>query len=93
MLSDFDVWHIILNHGLISETEEEDKKQEALFDAMDSEHQALYRDKNWERVFDISPLQNDWITRGEWIQATFWELKKEDIQSAKFFRTAGRKKD
>jgi len=93
LLSDFDVWHIILNHGLISETEEEDRKQQALFDAMDSEHQALYRDTNWERVFDISPLHNDWITRGEWIQATFWELQKEDIRSAKFFRTAGRKKD
>ena len=93
LLSDFDVWHIILNYGLISETEEEDRKQEALFDAMDSEHQALYRDKNWERVFDISPLHNDWITRGEWIQATFWELQKEDIRSAKFFRTAGRKKE
>ena len=91
LLSDFDVWHIILNHGLISETEEEDKEQEILFDAMDSDQQALYRDKNWERVFEVSPFSNGWITRGDWVQATFWELQKEDIRSVKFFRTASRK--
>lgn len=26
LLSDFDVWHIVLNNGLISETEEEDTR-------------------------------------------------------------------
>lgn len=93
LLSDFDVWHLILNHSLISDTEEEDREQEAMYEMMQSEQQASYRDKNWERVFDVSPLNNGWITRGDWIQATFWELKKGDVRAVRFFRTAKAKKD
>ena len=87
LLSDFDVWHIILNNGLISETEEEDSRQEAYWDSLTPEEQKTYRDKNWERVFDITPLDNHWIRRGDWVQATLWELRKENIRAVRFFRT------
>ena len=91
LLSDFDVWHIILNHGLISETEEEDREQEKQFETLPEDKQIEYQNRNWERVFDISPINNGWITRGDWIQATFWELKKEDVLSVRFFRTPKRR--
>ena len=37
LLSDFDVWHIILNNGLISETEEEDERQEKYYESLTAE--------------------------------------------------------
>lgn len=87
VLSDFDLWSIILCNGLISETEEEDLRQEACWDSLSPEEQEIYRDKNWERVFDITPLDNHWIKRGDWVQATLWELRKENIRAVRLFRT------
>lgn len=87
LLSDFDVWHIILNNGLISETEEEDERQEKYYESLTAEEQKAYKEKNWERVFDITPLDNHWIRRGDWVQATLWELRKENIRAVRFFRT------
>ena len=91
VLSDFDVWHVPLNNGLISETEEEDIAQYAYYDPLTPEQQKAYRDRNWERVFDVSPFENDWIRRGDWVQATFWELRKEQARAVRFFKTARRK--
>lgn len=87
LLSDFDVWHGVLNNGLISDTEEEDVALEAFHASLSDEEKTAYKEKNWERVFDISPLSNNWTTRGEWVQATFWELRHEDVRAVRFFRT------
>lgn len=87
LLSDFDVWHSVLNNGLISDTEEEGVALEAFHASFSDEEKTAYKEKNWERVFDISPLNNNWTTRGEWVQATFWELRREDIRAVRFFRT------
>ena len=92
LLSDFDVWHIVLNNGLISETEEENTRQEAYFELLAPEAQKEYREKNWEYVFDVTPFNNHWITRGDWIQATVWELRKEMIRGVRFFTTGKYKK-
>lgn len=87
LLSDFDVWHSVLNNGLISDTEEEDVALEAFHASLADAEKTAYKEKNWERVFDISPLNNNWTTRGEWVQATFWELRHEDVRAVRFFRT------
>ena len=92
LLSDFDVWHIVLNNGLISESEEEYDAQEKYWESLPPDQQTEYQHKNWERVFDISPLDSHWIRRGDWVQATVWELRKESICSARFF-TTGRLKE
>ena len=47
-----------------------------------------YKEKNWVRIFKTSVIIIDWTIRGEWIQATFWELSKEQIRRVRFFRTA-----
>ena len=87
LLSDFDEWHIVLCNGLVSDTEEEDIAQEALYESLSDEEKNAYKEKNWERVFDTSPLNNGWTTRGEWVQATFWELRREDVRAVRFFHT------
>ena len=93
VLFDFDAWIIILNNGLLSDTEEEDKQQEVIFISLSESEQEKYRLANWQRAFDISPLDSDWITRGESVQATFWELKKEQIKKVQIFHTVSRKDD
>ena len=86
LLSDFDNWHIVLCNGLISDTEEEDVALEAFYEQLSDEEKIACKEKNWERVLDISPRNNGWMTRGEWVQATFWELRREDVRAVRFFR-------
>ena len=87
LLSDFDAWHGPLNSGLLSDTEEEDAEQETYYNSLTDEQKKVYRYKNWERIFDIDPFENDWTRRGDWVQATFWELKREQIRDVRFFTT------
>ena len=92
LLSDFDGWAWqVLNSWLFSDTEEEDKKIEKFYKSLSPEEQKEYKFKNWERVFDISPLDNGWIRRGESIQATFWELRKEHILKVTAFTSEGKR--
>ena len=88
LLSDFAGWNGILNNALLSETEEEDDKIYKIYEALTTEEQNKMKAKNWERVFDVSPLNNEWIRRGESIQATFWELRKENIRKTTKFISA-----
>ncbi len=91
VLSDFDSWCTILNNGLLDDSKEESEQLNASFEAMNPVAQKVFKYRNWERVFDVSPLDNEWIRRGKWIQGTFWELRKDMIRNAWFFVT-GRKK-
>ena len=90
LLSDFDAWSIILNQGLLSDTEEEDEWLEAKYETLSPEEQQQMKEKNWERAFDLTPLDTKWIRRGDWIQATFWELRKEQIKAVRTFTAAGK---
>ena len=88
LLSDLDVWCIILNDGLLSDTEQEDRCLEAQYEALSPSEKRRMKEKNWERVFDLSPLNTDWMRRGYDIQATFWELRLEQVRDVRFFRAA-----
>ena len=88
LLSDFDSWSVILLGGLLSETEEEDEKLEREYASLPSDKKWEMMSENWEKVFDISPLDNGYVQRGDTIQATFWELRREYIQKAVPFISA-----
>ena len=87
LLSDFDAWSIILVNGLLNETEAESDRMDAYYDSLSKGEQETFKNENWQGVFDITPLDNDWMTRGRWIQATVWELRKEMIRDVRFFVT------
>ena len=91
LLSDFDEWHCVLNRFLVSDTEEEGEQQDAYYETLPEDEKRSYMEKNWERIFDISPLENGWTSRGKWVQAVFWELKKDQIRKVRFFKTAREK--
>lgn len=90
LLSDFDAWCIILSDFLISDTEQEGCCLEAQYEALSPSEKRRMKEKNWERVFDLSPLNNGWARRGYEIQATFWELRLEQIRDVRFFRAAAK---
>ena len=91
VLTSFDSWSIVLLNGLISDTEDEGQQLNLTYQHLSEAEQQEFRDRNWERAFDLSFLHNSWTHRGDSIQATFWELKKEDIQKVWFFSAASLK--
>ena len=88
ILSDYDTWSIILLDGLLADTEEEEESLEEEYEAMPPEARREYKYRNWKNVFDLAYVDNGWIHRGDSIQATFWELRKEDIKKVRFFTAA-----
>ena len=90
LLSDFDAWCMLLSDFLISDTEEEDRCLEAQYEALSPSEKRRMKEKNWERVFNLSPLNNGWARRGHEIQATFWELRLEQVRDVRFFRAAAK---
>lgn len=85
VLSDFELWCMTLNHAPISFSDSEDDLLRAKYESLDDAGQKKMMDKNWQRVFDMTPFENDWIRRGDCIQATFWELRKEQIREVTHF--------
>jgi hypothetical protein len=60
---------------------------DAYYEALPRDEQVAFKNENWQEAFDITPLNNDWIARGRWIQATLWELRKEMVRDVRFFVT------
>jgi hypothetical protein len=94
VLSDFDKWHYVLNYWYLEENEEDGE----LFDkeikkrGLDYYQQKplpdpYYHQKivdSWKRIFDIES-RNEEEKRSLSIQATFWELKLEQVRKVDFF--------
>lgn len=88
LLSDFDAWSIILLDSLLSDTEKEDEELYNYYNSLSEQEKIKFKETNWERVFDVEPFHNEWIRRGDSIQATFWELRREQIRDVRFFTGA-----
>lgn len=66
LLSDFDLWSIVLLNDLITETEEEDEELDRMYKSLAPKRQLEMKYENWKRVFDVTPLNNSWMRRGSW---------------------------
>ena len=91
LLSDYRAWGVMLNNGLLSDTEKEDGELGKIYKSLSPDAQREMKYKNWERVFDITPVEDEWTGRGEVVQATFWELRKEQIRKTTMFITEVRR--
>lgn len=76
LLSDEENWHFVLNNQYFSENEDEDR----IFNTLSEYEQEKVKIKSWERIFDITAFENEWMRRGCFIQATFWMLELKDIR-------------
>lgn len=87
LLSDFDAWHYVLNDWWLdgSHCEEDWDKNHAWFQTLSSDEQNKIKVQSWEKIFDIMPYKNEWTSKGYYVQAVFWELKKEYIKKVQHF--------
>ena len=81
LLSDEENWHFVLSNWYFSKSEEDYNT----FELMSPDEQEIIKRKSWERIFLIDTFKDDWISRGMFIQATFWELKKSDIRKVIYY--------
>lgn len=83
LLSDFDNWHCVLNKYYYGDStnEEEWTKEQEWLDSLSQEERKKEIESSWDKIFDTRYIKNDWFSNGLFIQATFWELKKEYIKN------------
>ena len=94
LLSDFEGWAWnVLNRWLICYTEHECDEMEMLYASLTPEGQKFMLEKNRERIFNIEPFDNGFARRGEIVQATFWELRLDQIRKVTRFASTRRKED
>lgn len=87
VLTDFDAWHNVLNkwYAIDCNNEEEYDIEYAKFEKLSPEEQKRITIESWNKIFDLTPINTDWIINGAYIQATFWKLNKDQIKKVKFF--------
>lgn len=85
LLSDFDLWHVVLNdtfcyktsiEGLsYEEWDAETDKEDLYYSSLSDKEKVAYKEKSWENV-----ICSNFNKLPAFVQATFWELKKENIK-------------
>ena len=87
LLSDEENWHFVLNKWLrgASKNKQEYDKEQAWLETFPPDEQQNVKTISWENIFDITTFENNWHRQGYYIQATFWELHKEQVISARKF--------
>ena len=89
LLSDEETWHIVLNQGYYgNSTNEADYDAEyEWFENLPQDEKKRVKEKSWEKIFEVSPpLDTEWDRRGMFIQATFWELRLEQVINVRHFK-------
>ena len=99
LLSDFDLWHYVLNYWYLPESQKDDEDFES---ELSRRGLSFYKDKplrnavfhrkiteSWVRIFDL-----DWTDRNRGIahprtrksiQASLWELRRDQVRDVRFF--------
>lgn len=87
LLSDFDLWHYVLNNWWLDDSKNEEEFNELYkwFDTLPYEEREKLKRESWEKIFDIAFEKNDWYCKGKYVQAIFWELKREYIKKIQYF--------
>lgn len=83
LLSEFDLWHMVLNDFFIGEAcnEEEWEKENSFYDQLPESEQTKVKEESWAKIFEVDKKFDDmWRRTGEYIQATFWELRLENVR-------------
>jgi hypothetical protein len=89
LLSDEEAWHDVLNDRYYgnSTNEQEFEAECEWFESLPPGEQDRVKRKSWEEIFNVSPpFENDWDWRGKYIQATFWELRLDQIIAIRHFK-------
>jgi hypothetical protein len=94
LLSNEDMWHIVLNDGYYGDcsNEQEYEAEDKWFESLPPQEQLQVKRKSWEKIFDVSPpRENEWESYGKYIQATFWALRLDQAVDVRHFKGRMRK--
>lgn len=89
LLSNEDTWHIVLNDGYYGDcsSEREMEIEDRWFEGLSLDEQTAVKMKSWEKIFNVSPPHEDsWECRGKYVQATFWELRLDQVAMVRHFK-------
>lgn len=79
-MSDFDLWHYVLNNDCYIEEASENIYDEkvAKYEKLSEEEKEIEKINSWNNIF--------YTEKSEYVQATFWRLDIKDIKKVKFFK-------
>lgn len=82
VLSDYNTWHFVLNNSWIDDStcEEEWEKNRSWYESLSFEEREHLKKESWQKVFDVEPFISEWVIKGMYVQASFFELKSENIK-------------
>lgn len=87
VLSDEEAWHFVMNNQYLSNAtcEETYNMDISQFEELPEykKHEAII--SSWQNIFDIESFDNGFKATGRFVQATFWELKAEQIRKVQYF--------
>jgi len=87
VLTDFDAWQLVMNGNYVSDlisSEADFERTLSWLEGLSEEDLRKETELSWQRVFDTEPYDSDFFTRGRYVQATFWEIRKEYIREIKY---------
>lgn len=84
LLSEFNMWHYVLNNVYLSTTQQEELLRDGLEKEGRLELAALH--KSWERIFDIDAGDENWFGKREnrQIQACIPKFKIENVRAVRY---------
>ncbi len=88
LLSNEDMWPIVLNSGYYGDacSDEEYEAEGKWFDSLPAQEQIAVKRQSWEKIFDVFPArETSWDCHGKYVQATFWELRLEQVKAVRHF--------
>jgi len=98
LLSDFDLWHYVLNYWYLPNSNEDEARFDAVFASVaantpsevPTSNQAFHTQirKSWEKIFDIHwscPDIASELTQKQ-IQATLWQLNRNQVTNCTIFK-------
>ena len=88
VLSDEELWHFVLGNWYLSKAtcKKDYDRDMKWFDKLSDDNKNKAITDSWQTIFDIEPFDNKWFIKGRFVQATFWELKAEQIIKVWFFK-------
>lgn len=87
VLSDFNNWHYVLNKWYCDESNNEEEWEEirSWYDGLSPEKRDEEMISSWDNIFNVEYRKDEWRSNGLYVQATFWEIKKEYIKNLWIF--------
>ena len=83
LLSDFELWHYVINGWYLPANRADERRFErAATSALPPRHRVRQIETSWERIFELEVARSPYYTAPpskRSVQAVFWELRVEDV--------------